>query len=47
VVRVGGEEPLAHGAGHCVEVIAVISRSGGDDMVTAWNQDEIVVVGAD
>src|SRR5439155_11063372 len=37
----------ANGAGHGVQVIAVVSRRGGDHVIAARNQDEIIVAGAD
>src|SRR5438067_6066611 len=47
MVGIRREEPLAHAAGHRVQVVAVVSRCGGDDMVAAGNEDKIIVTGAD
>src|SRR5207248_5567035 len=47
MVGIRREEPLAHAAGHRVQVVAVVSRCGGDDMVAAGNEDKIIVAGAD
>src|SRR2546426_9023687 len=47
MVRVGREEPLADGAGHRVQVIAVVPGRGGDHVIAAGDRDQVLVPRAD
>ena len=47
MVRVRREEPFADRARHRVQVVAVVSRRGRDDMIAAGDEDEVVVVSAE
>lgn len=43
MVGIGGEQPLADGAGHRIEVVAVVTGCGGDDVIAAGDQDQVIV----